>query len=49
MATPNSLQNSEVVVDTSMLRLFSVFASFRRNFLAICAFSFGLAAGDSSV
>jgi hypothetical protein len=49
MATPNSLQNSEVVVDTSMLRLFSVFASSRRSFLAICAFSFGLAAGDSSL
>jgi hypothetical protein len=32
MATPNSLQNSEVVVDTSMLRLFSRFASSRPNF-----------------
>jgi hypothetical protein len=49
MATPKSLQNSEVVVDTSMLRRFSLFASSRRNFLVICAFSFGLAAGDSSL
>jgi hypothetical protein len=49
MATPNLLQNSEVVVDTTMLRLFSRFASLRCKFVAICAISFGLAAGDSSL
>jgi hypothetical protein len=49
MATPNSLLNSEVVVDTTMLRRFSRFDSPRRNFFAISAFSFGFVAGDSSL
>jgi hypothetical protein len=35
MATPNSLQNSEVVVDTAMLRLFSRFDAPRRKHFCV--------------